>query len=240
MTAPEPAAPSRRAWLKPALLALAIGAAAIAVSLLPVERIPDHVATLGTAGPVAAVAVGATLLTVLFPRTLLSLACGALFGALGGAATSLAAALIAALTTFAIGRWAGREVVAARLRGRLARVDSFLARRGLLAVVVTRLLPLGPFGLIGYVYGSSSTRLRDFAAGTAIGAAPSSFAYAAIGAAAVSPSEFTWVTYAPAAAGLLISASAALYWRHTTRREAAAATPTGEPTASKPTADAPE
>ena len=47
--------------------------------------------------PIAAVFVGALLMIVLVPRTLITVAWGALFGAVGGAGYILAGALIAAL-----------------------------------------------------------------------------------------------------------------------------------------------
>ena len=96
--------------------------------------------------------------------------------------TRLAAALVGrGRSTFtSAGRWAGRGVLAARAGGRLHRLDGWLARRGLLAVVVVRLLPLAPFGLVGYAYG---TTVRRAAATTCrarlIGAAPvAGFTYA--------------------------------------------------------------
>jgi uncharacterized membrane protein YdjX (TVP38/TMEM64 family) len=80
-------------------------------------------------------------------------------------------------------------------------------------VVVVRLLPIAPFGLVGYAYGTSSVRVRHYLLGTAIGSAPSAFSYATIGAAVVSPSAVGWLTFLPAVSGILISSAAALHWR---------------------------
>jgi uncharacterized membrane protein YdjX (TVP38/TMEM64 family) len=219
MTAAEtPAADTRRrALLRAGVLGLGVGAVALAASRVPLGSVPAGVRDLGAFGPIAAVVAGAALLMALVPRTAISFACGLLFGALAGAGLALVAALSAATATFWLGRWAGREPVRRRLRGRLARADAWLARRGTLAVVVVRLLPIAPFGLIGYAYGTSATRFRHYLAGTAIGGAPSAFAYAAIGAAVVSPTGVTLLTYLPAIFGALVSAGAALYWRRTAR-----------------------
>ena len=92
--------------------------------------------------------VGALLMIVLVPRTLITVAWGALFGAVGGAGYTLAAALIAALLGFAVGRWLGRDFVAERVRGRLARLDGWFARQSVLGVITVRLLPVGGFGLV--------------------------------------------------------------------------------------------
>jgi uncharacterized membrane protein YdjX (TVP38/TMEM64 family) len=152
-------------------------------------------------------------MAAMVPRTAISMACGALFGALGGFWCALAAALLGAVVTYAAGRWAGRGYLAARDGGRLHRLDGWLSRRGLLAVIVVRLLPLGPFGLIGYAYGTTSVRRRHYLAGTMIGATPSCFSYATIGAAVAAPGSMSPVTFIPAALGMIISVGAAWHWR---------------------------
>jgi uncharacterized membrane protein YdjX (TVP38/TMEM64 family) len=194
-------------------LGLVVGVLALAASRIPIDSVPERVRELGALGPVAGLAVGAALLMALVPRTAISLACGLLFGALAGAAIAVVAAVLAAIATFAIGRWAGRSVVERRLGGRMARLDSWLARRGTLAVLVVRLLPLLPFGLMGYAYGTSSTTFRHYTLGTAMSAAPSAFAYAAIGSAVVSGGAENLLTYLPALLGTLISVGAFVYWK---------------------------
>lgn len=195
-----------------ALLGLAVAVIAVASAQLPVREWAAQVS------PPAAIAIGAVLLCSLVPRTPISLVAGALFGAYAGAAWAFSAAVIAAALTFAGGRWAGRELVAQRAGERLRRVDSWMARRGLIAVVVVRLLPIAPFGLVGYAYGASSVRFRHYLLGTAIGSFPSALSYAVIGAAAADPDSLSWLTFLPAAAGVLVSSAAALHWRRTARR----------------------
>jgi uncharacterized membrane protein YdjX (TVP38/TMEM64 family) len=203
------------------LLGGTVAALAGAAALLPLETIPRAAASLGSAGPAAAVAGGALLMAALVPRTAISMACGALFGALGGFWCALAAALLGAVVTYAAGRWAGHDFLAARAGGRLHRLDGWLARRGLLAVVVVRLLPLAPYGLVGYAYGATSVRRRHYFAGTLIGATPSCFSYATIGAAVVAPGTLSAVTFVPAALGMLVSSAAAWHWRRSARRTTA-------------------
>lgn len=164
------------------------------------------------AGP-AAVVLGAVLLAFLVPRTAISLGCGALFGAVAGFGWALAAAMLAALATFVVGRWLGRDWVAARAGPRLAALDSWLVRRGLLAVIVVRMTPLAPFGLVGYAYGTTSVRRTPYLLGTLAGAAPSAASYAAIGAAFVAPGQVRLVSFLPGIIGLGLTASAAIYWR---------------------------
>src|SRR5262245_49265532 len=199
--------------LKLGTLGLVVGAVALAASRIPLQSLPDTVPRLGFLGPVAGAAVGAALVIALVPRTAISLLCGRLFGARAGAAMAVVAAVVAAVATFLLGRWAGRSLVERKLAGRLARADTWLTKRGTLAVIVVRLVPIGPFGLLGYAYGTSSTAFRHYLVGTSVGAVPSAFAYAAIGSAIVSGGQADLLTYAPALAGVMISLGAVLYWR---------------------------
>ncbi len=196
------------------LVGVAVALIAVAASQLPVRDWAAQVS------PPVAVAIAAVLLCSLVPRTPISLVAGALFGAYAGAAWAFSAAVIAAAVTFAGGRWAGRDLLAERAGDRLRRLDSWIARRGLVAVVVVRLLPIAPFGLVGYAYGTSSVLFRHYILGTAIGSLPSAISYSVIGAAAVNPGSLTWLTFLPAAAGILISTAAAYHWRRTSRATA--------------------
>ena len=203
-------------WWRPVPLVVAVAGLAVAGYTLSPRRVAEAAAALG---PVPAVAAASLLLLALVPRTVVSLACGALFGLAVGAACALAAAIIAATVGFAAGRWLVRGVVADRLRGRLSRLDSWLSRRGLLAVIVVRLVPIAPFGLVSYCYGATGVRTRHYLLGTLAGAAPSAVTWAGIGAAAIHPAGIGPLTLLPAALGLLVTAGAALWWRASMRRE---------------------
>ncbi len=110
-------------------------------------------------------------------------------------------------------------------------LDAWLERRGLLAVVSVRMIPLAPFGLIGYGYGTTSVRPWHYLLGTAAAAAPSALSYAALGAAVVDPRGATLVAYAPAVLGLVISAAVVLYLRLSAREHAST---DGQPTGAGP------
>jgi uncharacterized membrane protein YdjX (TVP38/TMEM64 family) len=187
------------------------------------NRVPQLVDRLGPAAPVAAVLIGAVLLIALVPRTLITVAWGALFGPLSGAGYTLAAALLAAAIGFGIGRLLGRDFVAERVRGRLARLDHWFARQTVLGVVTVRLLPVGGFGLVSYGYGTTGARLLPYLVGSVLAAAPSAFGYAAIGAAVSNPSSINWFAAAPAGLGLVATAIILTRWRLAHRRARAAA-----------------
>ncbi|AEV82646.1 hypothetical protein ACWT_1627 [Actinoplanes sp. SE50] len=221
--------PSRRKRLvRLGLLAVVIGALAAASALLPLRDIGDAVVALGPGAAVAVAVLGGLLLSALVPRTAVTVACGALLGAAIGAVAALAAAVIAAAATYYLGRWAGRGVLQARAGGRLARLDGWLNRRGLAAVLLVRFLPLAPFGLIGYAYGTTSVCRKRYLLGTTIAAIPSTVTYAVIGAAVASPGRMNAITIAPAVVSFILSTAIVLRWRHTARRDAATAPSTAD------------
>lgn len=216
-------APSRRHRLtRVAVLVAAVAALGAAAATLPLQSIADSVVALGPAAAVAVAVVGGLLLSVLVPRTAITLACGALLGPAMGAATALAAAIIAAIATYYAGRWAGRGALGARTGGKLQRLDGWLNRRGLSAVLLVRFLPLAPFGLVGYAYGTTSVCRMRYLLGTTLAAVPSAVSYAVIGAAVTSPGSMNPFTLAPAAIGFSLSTAIVLRWRLAARRAAAA------------------
>jgi uncharacterized membrane protein YdjX (TVP38/TMEM64 family) len=218
------AAPARMGWkrrfVRFGVLGLAIGGLGVAAAVLPLGEIGDAVTALGPAAAVAMAVVGGLLLSVLVPRTAITLACGALLGAATGAATALAAAVLAAIATYYLGRWAGRGALSARVGGRLARLDGWLNRRGLSAVLLVRFLPLAPFGLVGYAYGTTSVCRMRYLIGTTLAAIPSAVTYAVIGAAVSEPGRMSPITLAPALIGFLLTTTIVVRWRRAAKRTA--------------------
>lgn len=135
---------------------------------------------LGWAGLTAGLAL-ATLVPV--PRAALSALAGVLAGFWAGLALALLSGVLGALAGFALARGLGREAVARLTGPRLARADALLARRGALAVLVGRLVPVVPFTVVSYAGGLSGIRLRDYLAGSAVGLVPGTTLHVAVGAA---------------------------------------------------------
>ncbi|GGK70465.1 TVP38/TMEM64 family protein [Mangrovihabitans endophyticus] len=204
------------------VLALAVVGLGAAASTLPLRELANAVVALGPAAAVAIAVLGGLLLSVLVPRTAITLACGALLGPATGAATALAAAVIAAIATYYAGRWAGRGALSARHGSRMQRLDGWLNRRGLAAVLLVRFLPLAPYGLIGYAYGTTSVCRVRYLLGTTLAAVPSAVSYAVIGAAVTAPDSMSPLTLAPAVVGFALTCAIVLRWRWANRREAAA------------------
>jgi len=109
---------------------------------------------------------------LMVPVTLLIAATGIVFGFMPGALYALAGALASAGAGYALGALLGREVVRRLLGARVNRLSRRVARRGILAMIVLRSLPLAPYGVVNVVSGASHIRLRDYLLGTTLGMLP--------------------------------------------------------------------
>jgi phospholipase D1/2 len=123
-----------------------------------------------TAGAMlAAFVIGGQLM---FPVLVLIIATGLILGPLEGLLVAACGSLLSAAIGYGVGALLGRKTLNRLSGGRLDRVSRQLARRGVLSVIVIRLLPLAPFTLVNMVAGASHISFRDFALGTTIGMAP--------------------------------------------------------------------
>jgi len=135
----------------------------------------------GAAGPFVFAAAYAVAATLLLPAAPFTLGAGLLFGPVLGTATALVGATMGAMGAFLLGRVLGRGAVEQFGSQRVATLDHYLSRRGFVAVLLVRLVPLFPFSLVSVVAGVTGIRFRDYVLATAVGIIPGTFAYAALG-----------------------------------------------------------
>ena len=108
---------------------------------------------------------------IAFPMTVLVVVTGLLFEPLLGGLYAYGGAMLSAAITYGLGASLGRHTVR-RLAGyRLNRITRRLARRGVFAVALIRLLPIASYWNVNIVAGASYIRMRDFLLGTAFGIA---------------------------------------------------------------------
>ncbi|UWU89352.1 VTT domain-containing protein [Bradyrhizobium sp. CB1015] len=118
---------------------------------------------------------------VIFPVLVLIAATAAALGPWLGFVTAMAGVLLSALILFAIGRFLGRERLQRLLGRRAARIQERVVGKGILAVVVIRMIPIAPFSLVNVAAGASTLPLRDFMVGTLLGMMPGILAMAVLG-----------------------------------------------------------
>lgn len=144
-------------------------------------EIRDGVDSAGAAAPLAFVALYAGLTVIAFPGAIPSAASGLLFGTALGTLLTVTGATIGATLAFLIGRRLGRAQVERIAGERTERLNAWLERRGFLAILYARLVPLVPFNVLNYAAGLTSISTRDYVLATMIGIIPGSFAYTALG-----------------------------------------------------------
>jgi uncharacterized membrane protein YdjX (TVP38/TMEM64 family) len=76
------------------------------------------------------------------------------------------------MATYGIGHWLGRDTVRRLLGARVNRLSQRIAARGIVAMMVIRMLPVAPFSVVNVIAGASHIRFRDFAIGTLFGMLP--------------------------------------------------------------------
>lgn len=130
-----------------------------------------------------AVVVGLFMLggAVAFPVTILILATAAVFGPWLGMLYAGAGVAASAGVMFAIGVRFGQSVPRRLLGRRWGKLRDRLQRRGLLAMIALRVVPVAPFSLVNLAAGAASIRFVDFALGTLIGMGPGIAAIALMG-----------------------------------------------------------
>ncbi|MGH3716351.1 MAG: TVP38/TMEM64 family protein, partial [Micromonosporaceae bacterium] len=174
------------------------------------------VGSTGVPAPVVAVVAAAVLVVGLVPRTFLAAVAGLVFGPVTGAAYVVLGATAGALVAFGLGRWLGRDFVA--VQRRLARLDGWLSNRGLLGVVTVRLLPIAPFGLTSYAFGTSGVALGAYLLGTVLGMLPTTVVYAYLGASSSRPGSAAFWVSAACAVGLWVGTLGLSMWLGRRRR----------------------
>ena len=120
------------------------------------------------------------------PASVLTLSAGAAFGLWRGFALVWVGAVLGACLSFLIGRHWLRGWVQRRMAGvpSFAAIDAAVAEQGWRVVLLTRLSPLLPFGLLNYAYGLTKVGFKEYTLATAVGILPGTLLFVYLGAVA--------------------------------------------------------
>jgi uncharacterized membrane protein YdjX (TVP38/TMEM64 family) len=178
------------------LVPLVVAAVVLAVRAdgLGVEALRELFEGFGAAGPIVFAAAYAVAATLLLPAAPFTIGAGLLFGPVLGTVTALVGATTGATGAFLLGRFLGRGAVEQFGGRRVAALDGYLSRRGFVAVLLVRLVPLFPFNLISVVAGVTGIPIRDYVLATAVGIVPGTIAYAALGGTIEDPTSPAFLT----------------------------------------------
>jgi phospholipase D1/2 len=106
------------------------------------------------------------------PVTAMIAVTGIVFGPVMGFVYALIGETLSAIFIYYLGRKLGRATVRRVAGKRINELSRRIAKRGLIAVVVVRMLPIAPFTIINLIAGASHIRFRHFVLGTILGMAP--------------------------------------------------------------------
>ena len=178
---------TRESRVRLILLVTAATAVVAAIALLPVgewiQRLVEWIEGAGLVGALAYAAAYILATVLLLPASLLTLGAGFAYGPLAGTLLVSPVSVTAATIAFLLGRTVARGWIAARVMrdARFAAVDAAIEREGLKIVILLRLSPVIPFGLLNYALGLTRVRLRDYVLGSFVGMLPATFLYVYLG-----------------------------------------------------------
>jgi len=127
----------------------------------------------------------------LLPGSWLSMLSGFLYGTWLGSSVVFVGAFIGAHLTFYLGRTFLKEWAQKKISNfpKVQIMEKAVQREGLKVILLTRLSPLFPFGLLNFTYGLSEVKVRDFTLGM-IGILPGTIIFCSLGSLALKVSNF--------------------------------------------------
>ena len=177
---PERRSGVRRRLAALAVIAVALTALALAWRFTPLAATIDFDSLVSRANALSGTPIAPLLVALVYvvggvllvPLTLLIGVTAVVFGPLLGGIYAMGGAMLSGGVTYAIGQRLGHDALRRFAGRRLNNLSQHLGRRGLLAMVIVRLLPIAPYTMVNVVAGASHIGWRDFLLGTAIGLLP--------------------------------------------------------------------
>lgn len=185
----RPVAAKRTPWLRLAAVAIITAGLTALWQFTPLAEFlkPQRIATWAQAfggrwwAPLLVVLAYTPAAIVMFPRSLITLFGVVAFGPWPGFCYAMLGIESSAWLTYVVGSRLDRSAVR-RLAGyKLNRIITVLQRRGLVAMIALRLVPLAPFWIEGVVAGAVRIKLWHYMLGTAIGMLPGTLAATVFG-----------------------------------------------------------
>lgn len=169
------------------LFAAVLAALALLAYFLPVEQIMTAIQAWVISHPSSAVFVVTACIVmgilVLLPLSLMFMLAGLLFGLLKGFFVAWVATVVAAAAAFWLGQTFARPWVERKIQHNalFTSTDRAVHRKGLLIVLLTRLVMVIPYQLLNYSLGLTQVKFREAVLGTALGSIPPVFLFVYLG-----------------------------------------------------------
>lgn len=169
------------------LFAILLAALVLVAFFLPVEQLMATIQSWVVAHPSSAVFVVTVSIALgillLLPLSLMFMLAGLLFGLLKGFFVAWVALLLAASAAFWFGQTFARPWVKRKIQHNalFTSIDRAVQRKGLLIVLLTRLVMVIPYQLLNYSLGLTQVSFRNAVLGTALGSIPPVFLFVYLG-----------------------------------------------------------
>jgi len=150
------------------------------------QGIQQLITSFGVFAPIAYIAAFVLLPVVFFPVAVLAVAGGLLFGFGFGSLYTLIGATINCTLMFLLSRSVGRMKIQALVEQRVnpvwqQRLKQSGGRRGFFLLIILRLIPAVPYGLINYAFGLTEMRFWPYLLASVIGIIPGTLVFINLG-----------------------------------------------------------
>ena len=143
--------------------------------------IDNYVGNNGLEGWLIFLLVAALLVTIGFPRQIISFLAGYAFGLNLGIIMALTACAIGCTLAFFFARYAGRDWVNSKFQSRLKKADQFFTANTFVTTLLIRFMPAGSNIVTNLLAGVSGARAISFIGGSTIGYIPQTVIFALLG-----------------------------------------------------------
>lgn len=176
--------PARGALVLAIALALVLGLVFLDQTKEALQAFLTWTQGIGSWGPPLLGVVYVLACVLFLPGSVLTLACGFLFGLWKGLLVAVAGSNVGAALAFLLGRTLARDWVAKKVSGnrRFSAIDQAVGQEGLKIVFLTRLSPVFPFNLLNFAFGATRVSPRDYLLGSVAGMLPGTLLYVYLGA----------------------------------------------------------
>ena len=169
------------------LFALLLAALALVAIFLPVEQLMAAIQSWVISHPSSAVFIVTASIVLgillLLPLSLMFMLAGLLFGLSKGFFVAWVALLLASSAAFWLGQTFARPWIERKIQRNalFMSIDRAVHRKGLLIVLLTRLVMVIPYQLLNYSLGLTQVSFRNAVLGTALGSIPPVFLFVYLG-----------------------------------------------------------
>jgi len=151
-----------------------------------IDSIKEFISSFGALAPLIFIAIYIVATIFFLPGTIFSVLGGVLFGGILGTIYVVIGATIGSVIAFYISRFLGADFVNSILKSKkLSKLDAYdekLTKKGFIAVLILRLIPIFPFNGLNFSLGLTRVKPRSYILATLLGIIPGSFVLVNIGA----------------------------------------------------------